>query len=152
MSGGHMKTRRSHIIDNSKGFTLIELIVVMVILGLLATLVGPRIFGKVEKAKYNAAKTEIEMLGQALDLFRLDVGRYPTTEEGLQALNEDPGIPKNVKSKLQSVIQILSNGDEPTVKVNKALEELDEINEDTNLQQYIRTQLWNVVSVLSQIN
>ena len=92
MSGGHMKTRGNHLIDNPKGFTLIELIVVMVILGLLATLVGPRIFGKVEKAKYNAAKTEIEMLGQALDLFRLDVGRYPSTEEGLQALREDPGI------------------------------------------------------------
>ena len=83
---------RLPFLKNNQGFTLIELIVVMVILGLLAALVGPRIFGKVEKAKYSAAKTEIEMLGQGLDLFRLDVGRYPSTEEGLQSLRENPGI------------------------------------------------------------
>jgi general secretion pathway protein G len=84
--------KKSLLCRNEKGFTLVELIVVMVILGLLAALVGPRIFGKVEKAKYNAAKTELEMLGQGLDLFRLDVGRYPTTQEGLQALRENPGM------------------------------------------------------------
>lgn len=79
--------------SNQRGFTLIELIVVMVILGLLAALVGPRFFGKVEKATQSAAKTEIEMLGQALDLFKLDTGRYPTTAEGLNALMANPGIP-----------------------------------------------------------
>ena len=78
-------------IINRKGFTLIELLVVMVILGMLAALVGPQIFGKVGKGKQSAARTQIEMLGQALDSYRLDVGRYPTTSEGLNALVTNPG-------------------------------------------------------------
>jgi general secretion pathway protein G len=78
-------------VRNRKGFTLIELLVVMVILGMLAALVGPQIFGKVGKGKQSAARTQIEMLGQALDSFRLDVGRYPTTSEGLNALVTNPG-------------------------------------------------------------
>jgi general secretion pathway protein G len=86
------KEKQKHY-GNRYGFTLIELIVVMVILGLLAALVGPRFFGKVEKATQSAAKTEVEMLGQALDLFKLDTGRYPTTAEGLNALTANPGIP-----------------------------------------------------------
>jgi len=86
------KQNQNHY-ENKDGFTLIELIVVMVILGLLAALVGPRFFGKVEKATQSAAKTEVEMLGQALDLFKLDTGRYPTTAEGLNALMVNPGIP-----------------------------------------------------------
>lgn len=86
------KEKQKHY-GNRDGFTLIELIVVMVILGLLAALVGPRFFGKVEKATQSAAKTEVEMLGQALDLFKLDTGRYPTTAEGLNALMANPGIP-----------------------------------------------------------
>jgi len=86
------KEKQNHY-ENKDGFTLIELIVVMVILGLLAALVGPRFFGKVEKATQSAAKTEVEMLGQALDLFKLDTGRYPTTAEGLNALMANPGIP-----------------------------------------------------------
>ena len=63
----------------------------MVILGMLAALVGPQIFGKVGKGKQSAARTQIEMLGQALDSYRLDVGRYPTTSEGLNALVTNPG-------------------------------------------------------------
>jgi general secretion pathway protein G len=76
---------------NRRGFTLIELLVVMVILGMLAALVGPQIFGKVGKGKQAAARTQIEMLGQALDSYRLDVGQYPTTSEGLNALQTNPG-------------------------------------------------------------
>ena len=76
---------------NESGFSLIELLVVMIIIGLLAALVGPKLFGKVGKARKQAAKAQITMLGTALDTFRLDVGRYPTTSEGLEALRENPG-------------------------------------------------------------
>jgi general secretion pathway protein G len=76
---------------DGKGFTLIELLVVMVIIGLLAALVGPRLFPKLGKGKQAAAKAQIELLGQALDQMRLDVGRYPTTQEGLNALVTSPG-------------------------------------------------------------
>ena len=74
------------------GFTLMELLVVMVILGLLAALVGPRIWKNVTKSKITTAKTQIELIGQALDQFRLDTGRYPTTQEGLEALRTSPGV------------------------------------------------------------
>jgi general secretion pathway protein G len=73
-----------------RGFTLFEILVVITIIGLLAALVGPRLFGKVSLAKQKAAKVQIEMFGTALDTFRLDVGRYPTMEEGLKALREKP--------------------------------------------------------------
>lgn len=72
------------------GFTLIELLVVMVIIGLLAALVTPRFIRQEEKAKIKAARAQIELLGAALDTFRLDVGRYPTSQEGLNALRERP--------------------------------------------------------------
>lgn len=77
---------------NEKGFTLIELIVVVIIIGLLAALVAPKFFGKVEQSKVKAAEAQIELFGAALDQFRLDVGRYPTSSEGLQALREGQGI------------------------------------------------------------
>jgi general secretion pathway protein G len=73
------------------GFTLVELLVVMIIIGLLAALVGPRFIRQEEKAKIKAAKAQIELLGTALDTFRLDVGRYPRAEEGLEALRTKPG-------------------------------------------------------------
>jgi general secretion pathway protein G len=72
------------------GFTLIELLVVMVIIGLLAALVTPRFIRQEEKAKVKAARAQVELLGAALDTFRLDVGRYPTTQEGLEALRDRP--------------------------------------------------------------
>jgi general secretion pathway protein G len=83
-----------HRVRNRKGFTLVELLVVMVIIGLLAALVGPRLFPKLGKGKQAAAKAQIELLGQALDQFRLDVGTYPTTEQGLNALITNPGVEK----------------------------------------------------------
>lgn len=70
------------------GFTLIELLVVIIILGLLSALVAPKFFGKIDTAKIKTTKAQIELLGSALDSFRLDNGRYPTTEEGLAALRE----------------------------------------------------------------
>jgi len=73
-----------------RGFTLFEILVVITIIGLLAALVGPRLFGKVSGAKQKATKAQIELFGTALDTFRLDVGRYPTVEEGLKALREKP--------------------------------------------------------------
>ncbi len=72
------------------GFTLIELLVVMVIIGLLVALVGPNVMGRAEKAKPQAARVQIENLASALEMFKLDVGRYPTEEEGLAVLREEP--------------------------------------------------------------
>ena len=79
-------------ICSRKGFTLIELLVVMVILSLLAAFVGTDFFKHIGTSKQKAAKTQIEMFGTALDSFRLSVGRYPTTAEGMQALRVNPGI------------------------------------------------------------
>jgi general secretion pathway protein G len=73
------------------GFTLIELMIVLFILGLLAALVAPRLMGWVGKAKQKSALAQIQLLATALDLFHLDVGHYPTDEEGLKALRENPG-------------------------------------------------------------
>ena len=72
------------------GFTLIELLVVLVILGLLAGLVGPQVLRYLGSAKSDTARLQIEELGAGLDLFHLEVGRYPNTNEGLQALVEQP--------------------------------------------------------------
>jgi len=68
------------------GFTLIELLVVITVIGILATLVAPNVFRHVGAAKEATARSQIEMLGAALDAYRLDTGRYPTTEQGLAAL------------------------------------------------------------------
>ena len=72
------------------GFTLIELMVVLVILGLLAGLVGPQLIGRIDTSKVKTAETQVKMLRGALQAFRLDVGRYPTTAEGLAALVRPP--------------------------------------------------------------
>jgi len=77
------------------GFTLIELLVVLTILGLLAGLVGPQIWGALGGSKRKTAKIQIEEFSSALDLYRLDVGRYPNSSEGLRALVERPGSASN---------------------------------------------------------
>jgi general secretion pathway protein G len=75
------------------GFTLIELLVVIIILGLLAGLVGPRLFGRVGQSKQAAARAQIELFGAALDQYRLDVGSYPPSAAGLDALVKNPNAP-----------------------------------------------------------
>lgn len=72
------------------GFTLLELLVVIVIIGLLAAYVGPKYFAQLGKSEVTIARAQIEGLGKALDTYRLDVGRYPTTEQGLAALLSKP--------------------------------------------------------------
>lgn len=72
------------------GFTLLELLVVMVIIGLLAGYVGPKYFSQVGKSEIKAVRAQIDALEKALDQYRLDVGRYPTSEQGLAALNSRP--------------------------------------------------------------
>lgn len=74
-----------------KGFTLIEILVVIVVLAVLASLVAPNVFQHVGASKETAAKTQIEMLGAALDAYRLDNGAYPSTTQGLDALRVIPG-------------------------------------------------------------
>ena len=73
-----------------RGFTLIEVLIVVVIIGLLAALVAPKLINRLSESKQKIAKQQIQMISTALDLFRADVGRYPTTEEGLKALIKRP--------------------------------------------------------------
>jgi general secretion pathway protein G len=82
-----MEERRSE-----KGFTLIELIVVLVILGLLAAVVAPNVINKLSKGKSEIAKIQLKEFEGALQLFSLDMGRYPTTSEGMESLVRNPGI------------------------------------------------------------
>ena len=80
-----------HVLQQA-GFTLIELLVVIIVLGLLVGLVGPRLFQNVGKSKQAAAKAQIELFGAALDQYRLDVGSYPNTSQGLEALQKNPNV------------------------------------------------------------
>jgi general secretion pathway protein G len=80
--------RRSKRVDD--GFTLIELLVVLVILGLIVSFVTPQVLKYLGRAKTDAARIQIENLSGALDLYRLDMSRYPTQQEGLQALVDPP--------------------------------------------------------------
>jgi general secretion pathway protein G len=83
-----MREQREH--RARRGFTLIELLVVILILAILAALIVPRLIGRAGDAKISAAQSNLAAMGRLLETFRLDVGRYPTTEEGLQALREAP--------------------------------------------------------------
>ena len=80
-------------LGNQGGFTLIELLVVIIVLGLLVGLVGPRLFGRVGQSKQAAARAQIELLGAALDQYRLDIGAYPNSGQGLDALQRNPNAP-----------------------------------------------------------
>jgi general secretion pathway protein G len=75
------------------GFTLLELLVVLAIIGLLGALVGPRLFERLEGSKVTTAQTQVRMLKTSLDTMRLDIGRYPTAEEGLDLLVRAPTEP-----------------------------------------------------------
>jgi general secretion pathway protein G len=81
----------------SSGFTLLELLIVIVIIGLLASYVGPKYFSQVGKSEVTVAKAQIEGLEKALDAYRLDVGHYPTAEEGLAALMNKPATETSAK-------------------------------------------------------
>ncbi|KXB31759.1 type II secretion system protein GspG [Dechloromonas denitrificans] len=81
---------RSQLLGLQRGFTLLELLVVMVIIGLLAGYVGPKYFAQIGKSEVKAARAQIDALEKALDHYRLDVGRYPNGEQGLAALNKRP--------------------------------------------------------------
>jgi len=87
---GGMKRQSVAERTQEQGFTLIELLVVLAILGLLAAIATPQVFKYLNNAKISSARTQVESLSSALDLFRLDAGRYPTTQEGLKALIEAP--------------------------------------------------------------
>lgn len=76
--------------DSQKGFTLIEIMVVMVILGLLVAVVAPNIMGRGDQAKVTVAETQISNISNALDLYRLDNNQYPSTQQGLEALVRKP--------------------------------------------------------------
>lgn len=81
--------------SSNRGFTLLELLVVMVIIGLLVGYVAPRYFAQVGKSEAKVARAQIDAFEKALETYRLDVGRYPTTEQGLDALNKQPtGVAK----------------------------------------------------------
>ena len=73
-----------------RGFTLIEMLVVLVLIGLLAGLVGPKLFGKVDSSKVQTAQTQVKMIKGALESMRLDIGRLPSTQEGLALLSTPP--------------------------------------------------------------
>ncbi|MDD5274747.1 MAG: type II secretion system major pseudopilin GspG [Methylovulum sp.] len=75
---------------SQQGFTLLEMLVVLVIIGLLAGLVGPRLFGKVDSSKVSTAQTQIKMIKGALETMRLDINRFPTVDEGLKILYQQP--------------------------------------------------------------
>jgi len=88
--GSHPRPPARHA-AGMRGFTLLEMIVVLVIIGLIMGLVGPRLFAQADRARVQTAETQVRMLRGALETMRLDIGRYPTQEEGLQLLIQPSG-------------------------------------------------------------
>ena len=86
---------KSYQMNRARGFTLIEIMVVVVILGILGSLIVPNIIGRPDEARATAARADIEAIGNALELYRLDNGDYPSTDQGLEALVTQPsGYPE----------------------------------------------------------
>ena len=90
-----MKQIQKQKFQNYSGFTLLELLVVLSILALLAGVVGPKVMDQLSKSKVKTAKVQIEELSAALDMYKLDVGRYPKSEQGMRALIEKPNDTKH---------------------------------------------------------
>jgi general secretion pathway protein G len=84
------RTNRPQSLRARRGFTLLELVMVLVIIGVILAMVGPRVFNSLGRASSERAKVQIEQIGSALELYKLDVGRYPSTQEGLNALFSAP--------------------------------------------------------------
>ena len=103
------------IAHHTKGFSLIELLVVLMILGMLGGLVGPRLFSKVDSSKVDTAQTQVKMLKAALQIYRLDVGRLPTTDEGLEVLALEPANTKRWRGPYLDDLLPLDPWDNPYV-------------------------------------
>jgi general secretion pathway protein G len=88
-----------------RGFTLIEIMVVVVILAILGTLVAPQILGRIDEARVTKARTDMKLLQGALDMYRMDNFRYPTTEQGLDALVHKPNDPNLKNYKPEGYVQ-----------------------------------------------
>ena len=91
-------TLKKHVTKPNRGFTLIEVLVVVVIMGMLIGLIGPNLIGQVDKTKVTTAKTDMATMSQALDMYKLDNNFYPTTDQGLEALVQEPQaspVPRN---------------------------------------------------------
>lgn len=100
-----MRVARPILRSAEQGFTLLEIMVVVVIIGLLAAIVAPNLIGQIDTAQVNRAKQDIRVIESALNLYRLDNFRYPSTQEGLQALVTNPGenAAPNWKQQLRSM-------------------------------------------------
>lgn len=92
------RAARHHLPQRMQGFTLLEMLVVLVIIGMLAGLVGPKLFTKVDSSRQQTAQTQVKMFKGSLETLRLDIGRFPTADEGLALLNASPADEK-VKSR-----------------------------------------------------